>query len=139
MRGCFFILAAVLVLPLMAGCLGQPNEINANFGQEFSLDIGQSASIAGDELDLRFLEVLNDSRCPEGAVCIWAGEATCLVEITYAGYLYREELTQPGLSEPFTTEFQEYEITFDLLPYPQEGEQIQNKDYRLQLLVNKKT
>ena len=43
--------------------------------QEFDLKLGQSA-VAGDErLKINFVSVVEDSRCPEGATCIWAGNA----------------------------------------------------------------
>jgi len=41
--------------------------------REFSLDIGQTATIEGAGLVIRFKAVLEDSRCPGNAVCVWAG------------------------------------------------------------------
>jgi hypothetical protein len=42
-------------------------------------------------------------------------------------------LTQPGAPGSFI----DYEIAFDLQPYPQAGVKIENKDYRLQLKITK--
>jgi hypothetical protein len=111
--------------------------INATLGEEIALALGQSASISGEDLEVRFVEVVSDSRCPEGAICIWAGEASCLLEITESGSIYRKVLTQLGRSEPSPTDFQDYEITFDLRPYPQLGKEIESEDYRLQLTISK--
>ena len=127
-----------IIIVLLSGCAGQPGEINANLGEHFSLAIGQSASITGENLKIHFIEVVGDSRCPQGVTCIWAGEASSLIEITYSKSTYRKVLTQPGLSEPPQTDFQQYKITFDLLPYPREGERIESKDYRLQLEISRK-
>jgi hypothetical protein len=127
----------VLIL-LFSGCAGQTSEIKVNLGEKFSLAIGQGASVTGENLKIHFKEVTADSRCPQGVTCIWAGEASSLIEITYLETTYSKVLTQPGLSEPSQTDFQQYEIIFDLQPYPQKGERIENKDYRLQLEISRK-
>ena len=134
------ILTFVIILSflLIAGC-ASASEITANAGEEFSLAVGQSASIAGEELKIKFIEVAADSRCPTGATCVWQGEVTCLVEISYSESLLRKALTQPGLTvEPSQTEFKDYEIIFNVEPYPLVGKKIENTDYRLQLTVNRK-
>ena len=51
---------------------------------------------------------------------------------------HRQTLTQPGISVPSKTDFKEYEITFDVQPYPEVGKEIQSNDYRLQLIITKK-
>jgi hypothetical protein len=126
-----------LVILILSGCGGQSVVINAPPGDSFSLTIGQTASITGEDLKIRFMEVLGDSRCPEGVTCIWAGEANSLVEITYSEQVYEKVLTQPGLSGTSQTDFNEYRITFDLNPYPRAGEEIKDEDYRLILRVDK--
>jgi hypothetical protein len=127
-----------IIIVLLSGCARPTGEINANLGEKFSLAIGQGASIIGENLKVRFIEVTADSRCPQGVTCFWAGEASSLIEITYSGSTYSKTLTQPSPSEPPQTEFQQYEITFDLLPYPQKGVEKESKDYRLQLEISRK-
>jgi hypothetical protein len=127
-----------IIILVLSGCARPTGEIKANIGEKFSLAIGQVVSITGENLKIRFNEVTADSRCPQGVQCIWAGEASSLIEITYSGSTYSKTLTQPGSSEPPQTEFQQYEITFDLQPYPQKGIKIESKDYRLQLEINRK-
>jgi hypothetical protein len=127
-----------IMMALLSGCAGQTGEIKVNLGEKFSLAIGQDASVTGENLEVHFIEVIGDSRCPQGVTCIWAGEASSLIEITFSESTYRKVLTQPGLSEPSQTDFQQYEIIFDLRPYPQKGERIENKDYRLQLEISRK-
>ena len=134
----YFICLVVAAILLPTACSRQADETSARLGQEFSLRLGQSASIIGEPLKIRFIEVITDSRCPTGATCIWAGEASCLIEITNSESTYRKVLTQPGLSSPAKTSFADYEITFDIRPYPDLGKEINKKDYRLQLVINKK-
>lgn len=134
----FSLIAVLLLLLLAAACGGGAGEVEAELGQEFSLTIGQTASIQGEQLNLKFLEVVNDSRCPRNVTCIWQGQATCLVEITYLESVHRLTLTQPGLTEePSRIQFNDYLIQFNLTPYPQAGQEIKNGDYRLKLVVTK--
>ncbi len=128
----------LLVLLILVGC-GAPADIYANPGVTFTLAIGQSASVNGEDLEIRFVSVVGDSRCAAGVVCVWAGEASCLVEITYADKVFEKVLTQPGLTEPAQTDFANYTIAFDLKPYPQVGQEIKDKDYRLDLNIARKS
>jgi len=127
-----------LVLLIVAGC-GPAADIFANPGITFTLAIGQSASLNGEDLDIRFVSVIGDSRCPAGVVCIWAGEASCMVEITYADKVFEKVLTQPGLTEPAQADFANYTIAFDLKPYPEAGKKIKDEDYRLDLNIVRKS
>ena len=114
------------------------NEVNLY--QEFSLSFGQSIMIAGENLLIKFIEVISDGRCPRGTICIWPGEANRLIEITtHSESSYRKVLTQPGLSRPSKTSFANYKTTFDLQPYPEVGKAPDKKSYHLQLVISKKS
>ena len=43
-------------------------------GQEFAMHPGEQVTL-GDHSTLRYMRVANDSRCPPGVKCIWAGDA----------------------------------------------------------------
>ncbi|MFC1932604.1 hypothetical protein ACFLXU_03105 [Chloroflexota bacterium] len=132
----FLIIALLLstMLFVVAAC----NSDTVSLGQEFSLRIGESASIRGEELQVRFLEVTEDSRCPTGVVCIWEGRVTGLLEITYRESLHRVELTEPGLTSwPPEYPFNEYKIAYHVEPYPQAGTEIASEDYRMFLRISK--
>ena len=130
------IVLSALVLP---GCT-KPTGTEVGLGKEFTLSIGQSATVTGENLSFKFIEVVSDSRCPTGATCIWAGEISCLIEITLNTSTFSKTLTQPGLTEePSVTNFENYDIQFNIQPYPAISKQISEKDYRLQLLITKST
>jgi hypothetical protein len=75
----------------------------------------------------------------QGAICIWAGGANCLIEITtHPESTYRKVLTQPGPSKTSKTSFTNYKITFDLQPYPEVGKTPDKKGYHLRLVISKK-
>ena len=134
----FSLLTVLLLLLPLAACAGEAGEEKANLGQEFTLSIGQTASIQGVQLKLKFLEVISDSRCSRDVTCVWQGQAACLVEITYLESLYKVTLVQPGLTEELSLiDFNDYLIEFNLSPYPQAGKEIKNSDYQLQLVVTR--
>ncbi|MFH1381984.1 MAG: hypothetical protein ABIH70_03735 [Chloroflexota bacterium] len=130
-------LAAVFLL-LLGGCAKSVQQVNLN--QEFTLSPGQAADIAGENLNIKFVEVITDSRCPSGATCVWAGEASCLVEITKTGDAsspYKLVLTEPGLTqEPLRQTFDGHELSFSIEPYPIVGQAISPSDYRLVMTVS---
>ena len=52
-----------------------------NDGQEFSIHPGEQVTLA-DHGNLRYVRVVNDSRCPPGVKCIWAGDGEVAFEWT---------------------------------------------------------
>ena len=134
---CISAIVAMIASQLLMSCSRLAGETNASLAQEFVLKPGQNASITGEPLKMRFLEVVNDSRCPIGVYCIWEGQVTCLVEITYADSQNRMTLTQPGSGQS-RADFNEYDIEFEVQPYPEAGKQIAKQDYRLKMVINKK-
>jgi hypothetical protein len=136
-RGVILLLPALLLLLPAGGCSKHSAPlVVADLGQEFTLSVGESAVIGVEGLHLTFAEVVSDSRCPQGATCIWAGEVSCLLQVTDAESTYDKVLTQPGGASTSGDAFACYEVTFDVEPYPQLGTEIQAEDYRLHLTVN---
>lgn len=132
-------LVVFLAIALTAsGCGGGPSDVQARLNEEFSLSMGQRALIPGENLEIRFDEVIEDSRCPRDVTCIWAGRVTCTVELTHVGSSYRMALTEPGLTDEYSKEMYEgYELTFHVTPYPEAGKKILRDAYWLHLIVSK--
>jgi hypothetical protein len=130
------LIGTVLIMMSMAACSPQPEEISIELGQEFSLMPNQSGSIESESLELRFREVINDSRCPKGVTCVWEGEVSCLVDITYMSSTSGIVLTQRGSGQSVTS-FKDYYISFQVQPYPEAGKDIDKEDYRLELTIDK--
>jgi hypothetical protein len=130
------LLTGALVLA-MSGCTGGSSDIEASLGEEFTLSIGQSALITGEDLEIEFEDVIEDSRCPRDVTCIWAGRVSCIVTITDNDFSYRMVLTEPGLTDHYTREtYEEYHLAFHVEPYPEAGKNISKDDYRLLLIVS---
>jgi hypothetical protein len=125
----------IIILPLNITCNGSTK---ISLGEEVSLNISQSASIKGEELQIKFVEVVEDSRCPRGVTCIWAGEVKCMVEITHRDSLQQVTLIEPSsTSWPSVESFNQYQIAFHVEPYPEAGIDIALNEYQLLLKITK--
>jgi hypothetical protein len=86
----------VLVLAL-TGCpfdrQAHADPVQAVLGQDFVLPGGQQAVLEGENVRLRFTEVLEDSRCPTKVECFWTGQARIVIAV------------QVGDSAPTNVEF----------------------------------
>ncbi len=109
----------------------------AALGKEFSLAIGQGVSIASDKLSVKFLDVTEDSRCPKGVTCIWAGQVSCVVEVILSGNTDQIKLTAMGGSTSMSPPVSGYAFAFNVEPYPEAGKPIAKGDYRLNLTITK--
>jgi hypothetical protein len=54
--------------------------INATFYAQNNITITQKKCIPKKGFHLKLQRVFDDSRCPEGVTCIWAGEVSVVVE-----------------------------------------------------------
>ncbi len=93
----------------------------------------------GTQLVLR--KVINDSRCPEGVNCIWAGECEIQIAIYKNQKLVSEEslLLSPKLYKEnifwFSKYYPKLKITeIDVLPYPKNEVVIDPKDFFVKII-----
>jgi len=88
-----FLFAAV------GGCNGSesaasPEVLEAATGAPFVLAEGESVDVAGRTL--RFVDVIEDSRCPAGVTCVWEGRAKVrLAAANPEGAEWQQVLTLP--------------------------------------------
>jgi len=129
-------MAAILAVCLTS-CGSNNGDVGAHLDYGFPLAIGQKAVVAGENLEIKFVEVMEDSRCPTGATCIWAGRVSVKIEFTDADGSYEMVLVQPGLSDGYAVEtYKEYKISYKVIPYPELGIEMKKEDYRLQLTIS---
>ena len=75
---------------------------SAQRSQTVSLRVGQQKNLAG-RVTVRFLEVTEDSRCPEGTQCIWAGNAKVQIAVS-RGKMKAQERELNSNMEPTSVE-----------------------------------
>ena len=129
-------LAIVLVCLLAAtGCDETLTGPTVSFDQRFTLAPGETASIQGRDVTIRFEEVTGDSRCPAEAVCIQGGDAIVRVRATGDGAPASLEL-HTGDSSRATADYGTVRVSLvELQPYPFSSRTIAPGDYRATLLV----
>ena len=127
---------AVLLLAFVS-IAGKPGEGVTVLDHEIKLKIGESAKAPGDDLKIEFDSVTEDSRCPKGVNCIWAGNAKVLLKV-------EKEAGKPASVElntnikPNTSRYLEYELRLkELKPYPVADSTIKSSDYEVTLTVHK--
>ncbi|MFC1972275.1 hypothetical protein ACFLVE_02575 [Chloroflexota bacterium] len=135
----FLLLASLAIVLLQGSCISSVDKDKTRLGEEFSLPISQSVVITGEDLDIKFVEVSEDSRCPKDVTCVWEGRVTAVVEISKGGSSQQLNLSQPGLTDaPAREQYEQYEVTYKIEPYPEKAEvQITAEEYRLLIIVNK--
>ena len=112
-----------------------------NAQQSVSINFG--TSIAIDEVDIEFVDILEDSRCPANVNCIQAGKAVVLVNVYVNGRFLEErklEFHPSGFHNLKITTLYNFDglrITgMNLLPYPVAHSSISDKEYYLELSIN---
>ena len=77
-------LAALVASPACKDGLGSPSGVAVPLGREFTLAVGQSASVEGAGVRVVLRAVRDDSRCPVDVQCVWEGDATVALDVTGA-------------------------------------------------------
>ncbi|MBF4481860.1 hypothetical protein [Dehalococcoides mccartyi] len=123
----------MLVFPLSACSAEIPT---AGLDQSISFPPGQSCLIAGEDLTIKFVGVLSDSRCPEGVQCVWEGEVTVELLIKYGGATSKLYIVNRGGGDAVAA-FRDYKFSFNVTPYPETGTEITPEEYRLVMVVSR--
>ena len=95
--------------------------VEAQDGQEIELKITKQKVVTKDKIKIKFLSVVEDSRCPEGVNCIWAGNAKIKIEVSQKNqkeiFDINTNLGEKGVS------FKDYAINLEkLTPAPKKGQ-----------------
>jgi hypothetical protein len=117
---------------ILFGCNSTSNPVSPKLNEEFELKYGQIIQIQNEDLIIKFSSIIADSRCPEGAMCKWEGNAKISLQIN------NTETSLNTTLEPKETEVSKYKIILiSLQPYPKINEEINLKDYISKLIVIK--
>jgi len=72
-KNCLYLSIILAIVLSVSGCADTSNRVEVSLGQEFSLSVKQRAFIKGENLEIKFEEVIEDSRCPWEVTCVWEG------------------------------------------------------------------
>lgn len=98
----------------------------------FTMKVGESTSI-DENLSFKFDSVSEDSRCPQGRTCIWAGNAVVVLKFSD-----NSKASLNTYSEPHEIIKGAYKITLlSLSSYPGGTSPLSQNSYVAQFMVNK--
>lgn len=126
------LLLAVFVLAVVA-CDESFSGPTAPIDQVVVLAPGESATV--DQISVRFLRVVSDSRCPADVVCVWAGDAHVQIAVSSSDgekdYDLHTADRKPTTHDGYTIQLVKVE------PYPYTSKTIEPDEYRVTLKVTK--
>lgn len=100
-----------------------------------TLAVGDRVVVEPDRIEVAFVSVVEDSRCPIDVTCVWAGRAVARVEVTGGGEgAVALDLEVGGPP----AEAHGLRLSAPAIEPPQrEGQEIRPEDYRLELALDR--
>ena len=133
----------LLIISCILGFISTPPSCGAapsqdSNAQNITLAVGQSVTARGTDIKLTLEDVAEDSRCPTGTTCIWAGDAVVNIAIT-AGNKAPTKYTLHTNSPTRDAEYDGTKISLvTVLPYPLADKQTRREEYRVTLSIQRK-
>lgn len=127
-----FLVVAVFgsVLAARSGAFGLPSD-GERWPSSQEVAYGEPVTLP-DGSDLEFVDVVEDSRCPADAMCIWQGRAVVAFELD------GERFKVAFLGEPASVEVGEYTVTVhEVQPYPLASQSAEHSEYVVTVSVSK--
>lgn len=107
--------------------------IEPKLNEEIQIKFGESVTLEKGRLTIKFKSLAEDSRCPQGVVCVWEGNAEVILEVL------KKEIALNTALDPNEKVVGDYNIQLqDVIPYPKAGEKLKSKDYSIKILVSRK-
>jgi len=134
------IVIALIIASVNFFILNKLNGIPVKLDSQFQLKVNQVAYIQSENIKIKFLDVIQDSRCPSDVVCVRAGEVAILANIIKNNKNLGDFMLiiSPG-NEDLTSEiFDGYSVRLIRVdPYPKSTQKIELSDYITTLIVAK--
>ncbi len=109
---------------------------NAQTTQQVTVTVNKQKKASRSKLTIKFVSV-EDSRCPQGVDCVWAGNAKVKIKVTNRKGVSKTFELNTNL-EPKAIKFDGYEITLrNVTPYPRSDIRIDKNGYAATFLVKK--
>ncbi|MFY9554455.1 MAG: hypothetical protein WAV20_20560 [Blastocatellia bacterium] len=126
-----------LMLISLAHGQGTAGSNKVELGEEFTIRNGQEVVVRGEKIRVTFRSVTQDSRCPRGVVCAWAGNGEVLIEVARKNKKQVVAMLNTML-DPKEIVYRGFKIRLvGLSPYPKANQPIDPKDYEATLIVTK--
>ena len=117
--------------------------LNAEVYSQNIVTLNYGLTVTISEVEIEFVEVLEDSRCPKNVTCVRAGKAVVLVNVYVDGAFIEErrlEFYPSGFSNESTNTLYNSNglriSGLNIMPYPIALAKTTKKDYYLELSIN---
>jgi hypothetical protein len=127
------VLIVVLTFLICCGfsCTYEDECVSFRLGEETVLRHG--VEYCSSDLFMQLsIDDIQDSRCPEGVVCVWQGEVSVKISIETSEV---NEIILQSLHHPIDTLDQFAFILVDVVPYPKYKQPVVMSDYRITVKV----
>lgn len=98
----------MLFVFFLSGCFSTKIVVPGEAVQFFQ---GETVTFEGSELSIRFMKVIEDSRCPEGTICLWEGRMVVLLEIQEGQRREKREISLQASQLPHEERIDEFLLT----------------------------
>lgn len=109
------------------------DSIGVNTNEEFILSYKQTAVVTdpatGENVSIKFNELLSESRCPVGVNCVWQGEVSIGVQVD------KNEKIAIGLTDTIAVAKSFKLLLLEVNPYPVYQKQVSEKEYKAVMKV----
>ncbi len=128
----------IIILFILFSC--EEEERRINLDETFVLSYGETKTLDGqDQFSVSFTELLEDSRCPANAICVWQGQARVQLEISENFEVIKPELVNGAVLNNQSSKVNIGHYTIELLkviPFPEKNNvQSRKSDYSVQLVI----
>ena len=131
-----FMKTKLILALLLTIVFGTIQTVEAQSRQQQKIQIHKQKKFSKSNLTVKFVSLIEDSRCPEGANCVWAGNAKIKIEISKNGK--KETFDLNTTVEPKVATFNGYAIELlSLTPVPKENIRINRNGYIATFAVSK--
>jgi hypothetical protein len=135
-----FLITLLLTLTMLS-C--KKNDLTKGIGEEITLCFGDKGIISEleNQLEIEFINLVEDSRCPEGSQCIWAGRAVIELRInSIAEVKIGIGDLQSATNAPILNivEFDKYRIALLVVSYDKKRHRGKEEKYFVGLRVDRK-
>ena len=106
--------------------------IEPQLDQEIQIRLGESTTLEKGTLTIKFMSLVGDSRCPEGALCVWQGNAEVILDVS------GNEVALNTALEPKEAVMGAYIIRLqDVIPHPKMDEVHAPESYSIIIIVSR--
>ena len=114
-------------------------QTEAKAQKQIKVQVSRQKNVPGTKMTIKFDSLVEDSRCPEGTTCIWAGNAKIKVTVKMRGSQAKTFEMNTNLGAKGET-YEGYAINLEsLTPAPKDNIRINRNGYTATFTVNRLT